>query len=141
MLEFNISFPLQFINLLLLIYLLHKLLFKPVLGIMEKRDAAIRGQLQQAEGLQRMSEEMFAQYRDQIILARRESSEAIAAAQKEAAEGQRGRIELAREGSYRLVDDTKREIQAAIEKGKDKLREQAKLLSLNIAEKLLGRAI
>lgn len=91
MLEFNISFVYDVINLIVLCLLLKKFLIKPVTDIMEKRKEMIEQGLTSARTSEREAGELKVQYEEALKNARNESCRIIDDAKKRADE-ERDRI-------------------------------------------------
>lgn len=112
----------QVINFVILFFLLKKFLFKPVLGLLEKRREKIEKSMRDAE---RIEKELAAirEKREEIIKTANQKAEEILHEVKEIAESQKTKI----------LSDTKKETEkmldearASIEKEKDKLVDEAR---------------
>ncbi|OZG70103.1 ATP F0F1 synthase subunit B [Hahella sp. CCB-MM4] len=67
---------LEIINFIILIWLLKRFLYRPVLNVVEKRQASVRESLQQAEDTQKQAEALQQQYQDRLKTWEQEKSEA-----------------------------------------------------------------
>jgi len=135
------SLLLQIINFVALIFILNFLLYKPLLAMMDKRKHIIDGGKEEIDRLHRTVTEKMAAYEAKLL------------ATKVEALGKNK--ELIKEGSEQaqaLIADANREIQASMEEFHQKLQtevraarellnNQSQVLSVEIAEKVLGRRL
>lgn len=112
----------QVINFVILFFLLKKFLFKPVLGLLEKRREKIEKSMRDAE---RIEKELAAirEKREEIIKTANQKAEEILHEAKEIAESQKTKI-LAdtKKETEKMLDEAR----ASIEKEKDKLVDEAR---------------
>ncbi|MDO8724130.1 MAG: ATP synthase F0 subunit B [Syntrophales bacterium] len=141
MIQLDSSLLLQIINFVLLIFILNSLLYKPMLAIIDKRKKHLLDSEEEVSRLNRTVEEKMAAYEDKVRSVRSESL----AKNKE----------LIKEGSDRakaILDETSGEIsmmaeefhgkmQREIQNGGEFLTNRSRALSMEIAEKALGRRI
>ncbi len=74
----------QIVNFLILVWLLKKLLFRPIMNAMERRELGISGRLQQAHEQLKEAEALQQQYQRQLQLLQAEKDAALARAREEA---------------------------------------------------------
>lgn len=84
MLEFNASLIYTIINLVVFYLLLKKFLFKPVMGIMEKREKMVADSLQNAADTQDEANKLKAEYEAALVGAKEESIQIVDKARAEA---------------------------------------------------------
>ncbi|WP_346662998.1 F0F1 ATP synthase subunit B [uncultured Merdimonas sp.] len=117
MLRVDFNLVLTMINLVVLFLILRKFLFRPVMDIMEKREAMIADGLKNAETSQTEALELKSQYEAKLQGAKEESSQMIERAKQEA------------KAEYdRIVSDADNEAQKLIQSARDNMdmeREQA----------------
>ena len=122
MIQFNVSLLFTIINLIVFYLLLKKFLFKPVMGIMEKREKMIADGLKNASDSQEEAARLKAEYEKALEGAKAESIQIVEKAKKTAA-GESERIlqeakqtmndlqseiaGLAMQAARKIVDDTK----------------------------------
>lgn len=141
MVSLDYSVGIQILNFVVLIFVLNVLLYRPVLGVIDKR----KNQLAEAEAeVQRLQAEVdrqLAAYEEQLLKAK---TEALAR-----------RNEIVREGAEEakaIVSAVRGEIPALMEQfqvrmgleraaAKEILANESRKLSLEIAEKVLGRSL
>jgi F-type H+-transporting ATPase subunit b len=135
------SIIIQGVNFLLLLLILGKLLYKPLLAKMEERTAAIKRSLDEAQGARaeavRQQEENAAQLRAAYAEAASIRDQAL----REAEEAGRKQLEAAQAQARKLVEDTKAQLEGEIRKARDDLRRETTDLALAVAEKLVRRTL
>jgi F-type H+-transporting ATPase subunit b len=135
------SLIVQGFNFLILLYLLHRLLYRPLLAKMQERTAAIQKSLDEAQQAraeaQRQSEENAARVRATYAEAAAIREQAL----KEAAEEQRKLVEAARLEARRLVEAAKAQMDADIRRAREELRREVGDLAVAVAEKLVRKSL
>jgi F-type H+-transporting ATPase subunit b len=139
MIEFNYTLFIQFVQLLVLLVLLDLFLFRPVLGSLKKRRAAIDSRVGRAEDSRQEADALVKTYEETLkerkgpVLAQREGAlkEAHAASMKIIEEARR---ELAEELA-RVRETVKKEARNAL----DALLGESDRLALEIAQKMRER--
>ena len=141
MVDIDYTVFIQLFLFLLLIWILNQVLYKPLLQIMDRRKDILDKAQEEVKTVQETIDRRVAAYEEKIRSAKMEAM------------GQKG--DLAKEGSEAakvITDKAKGEIaglmgefQAKLEKelasARDLLRNQSRVISLEIAEKVLGRSI
>jgi F-type H+-transporting ATPase subunit b len=139
LISIDYSLVIQIINFLLLIFILNVLLYKPLLGMLDKRKRQIEGSADEVSGLRENIDEKMAAYEEKLRLAKSEAAELKKELIRQGDEEARAVIQAARteipeiQKTFRLKTDT--EIAAA----KGVLGDNSRRLSTEIAEKILGR--
>jgi len=135
------SLIVQAINFVILLLLLWRLAYRPLLAKMEERTEAIRRSLDEAQAARgeaaRQQEENTARLREAHAEAARIREQALSEAQGEA----RKQIEAAQAQARKLVDDTKAQLDAEIRRARDELRREVADLATAVAEKLVRRSL
>lgn len=129
------------INFLILLFLLNKVLYKPLTGMMAAREKTIADNLQRAEQARAEAEQLRQQFAQQVAAAQKEAQETLAAARK-AAEGARDEIlGQARAEAARMIENA----QAAIEREKQaalaELRQEVADLAILAASRVVKRSL
>lgn len=70
----------QIINFVLILVLLRMFLYKPILGLLDRRAERIRESLERAEAVQREADRSRAEFEEQIVEARRQGQQIVAQA-------------------------------------------------------------
>jgi F-type H+-transporting ATPase subunit b len=125
----------------LLLLILRKVAWKPIVGALEERTKLIKDSLEKAEAAQRAAENARAEYEAMMAKASKEAQELIARGRK-AAEGTRDEIVAkAHAESEQLRQRTIREIDLARQKALEEIKHTAAQLSVDIAGKIIGRSL
>ena len=127
----------QVINFLLLLYLLNRFLFKPLLARMDERSAKIEKGLEDAESAARDRELARAEREAAVSEARKEAAEMLARANKIAEDTRNEILTDARTEAEKVTQRAREEINAEKEKAMAELRSQVADLALEAAAKLV----
>jgi len=127
----------QVVNFLLLLYLLNRFLFKPVMGRLDERQQRISKGLEDAESAARDRELARAEREAAVAEARREAQELVARANKIADDTRKEILEEARTEAEKVSARAREEITAEKEKAVAELRAQVADLALEAAGKLV----
>ena len=137
--NFNMTLIAQIINFLLLMFLLAKFAYKPLLQMMEERRSKIASDLEAAEQDKLAAAKMKEEYEQQIADAREQAQVILERANKLAAETQEEIIRQAREEHERLLKSAQDQIERERQKALSDLRGEVVSLSMLAAAKLVGR--
>jgi F-type H+-transporting ATPase subunit b len=139
MVEINLTIIIQVVQFLILVYILNRILFKPISQTMDERHSKIVAWEEKTRTLQERARTKIASYE-------RELEEARGKAQKEQ---EQMSIELSRQEEERLqalfdealqmVASTKQAVKEETARLRQELRQQAQEVSQMVAEKVLGR--
>ena len=135
------SLIIQVINFLVLLFILWKLLYKPLVAKMEERTQAIKKSLEEAQAARADAERQRQAHAAQIQAALGEAQAIRATALKEAAEEQRRLVEAARTEAGRLVQTAKAEMEQDIRRARQQLRQEVGELAVQIAERLIKKSL
>lgn len=127
----------QVLNFLLLLYVLNRLLFKPLLARMDERSAKISKGLEDAETAARDRELAAAEREAAVAEARKEANEMLARANKIAEDTRNEILETARAEADKVTQRAREEITGEKEKAMSELRAQVADLALEAAGKLV----
>ena len=135
------SLIVQLVNFVILLIILQKFLYKPLLAKMEERTGAIKRSLDEAQAARadavRQQEENAAQRRAAFAEAASIRDQAL----REAEEAGRKQLEAAQAQARKLVEDTKAQLDGEIRRARDELRRETTDLALAVAEKLVRRTL
>ncbi len=135
------SLIVQMVNFGLLLLVLWKLLYRPLVAKMEERTAAIKKSLEEAQQAraeaQRQQEENSARLREAYA----EAQAIRDAALKEAAEEQRKLVEAARAEAQRVVEAARAQMESDVRRARDELRREVGELATGVAERLIRRSL
>lgn len=131
----------QLIMFLVLLALLKKFAWGPLMGIMNEREEHIANQIDSAEKSRVEAEKNLQEQRDLLKQARTEASQLIENAKKQADVQREEILVLAREESERLKQSAQLEIEQQKEKAVAAIRDQVASLSVMIASKVIEKEI
>ncbi len=138
-LDYTLGF--QIVNFLLLIFILNILLYKPILGIIAKREKRLEEAGAEVERLRGEMEQKLVEYEAKARLARQEAMEQAKGSLREGTQEAKKIVEDAREEITSLMDDFHRRMEGEIGEARKILSSQSARISREIAEKVLGRTI
>jgi F-type H+-transporting ATPase subunit b len=121
----------------LLVALLGRFAWKPLLGALEQRERSIRESIDQARSDREEAEGLLLQHRELIGDARRERAEAVSEGRRDA-EGLKDEIlDEAKKQREQLLAQTQAQVDAGMRQARAELRTVAADLAIQAAEKLL----
>ena len=127
----------QIVNFLILLYLLNRFLFKPVLARLDERNSKIGKGLEDAEAAARDRELARAEREAAVEEARKEAAEMVARANKMAEDTRKEILDEARSQAEKATERAREEINAEKERAMAELRAQVADLALDAAAKLV----
>jgi len=135
------SLIIQMLNFLILLAILYRLLYKPLLAKMEERSAAIKTSLEAAEAARTMAAKQQEENAERLRAAYAEAQSIRAAALKEAADEQRKLVDAARREAQQLVASAKAQTEADIRRAREELRREVSDIAIAVAEKLVRKSL
>jgi F-type H+-transporting ATPase subunit b len=135
------SLIIQMINFAILLFVLHRLLYKPLLAKMEERSSAIKRSLDEAQAARAEAARQQEENAARLKAAYAEAASIREQALKEAADEQRRLLEAARAESQRMIESAKTQLDADIRKAREELRREVSDLALGVAEKLIRKSL
>ncbi len=129
------------ITFLILVVILSKTAWKPILAGIEEREKHIRENIERAEKANADATALRQQYETQIASSQRQMQDLIGQARSE---GEKARAELvaaARAESDRIIEKGRRDLAGETDKLREVLRSEVASLSMDVAEKIIGRSI
>jgi len=141
MVSLNYTLLIQMVSFIVLVILMNKILFSPILKIMQERNDKLNNTLQEAESLSSRAEELLEEYNKKMLKAKQQALQVVNDARANALEDQRKAIAKAKEEAEKKLDELKKRIEVESKTASENLERFAQALSILIAEKILGRAI
>jgi len=129
------------VTFLLLVLVLTKAAWKPILDGLNLRETKIKSDLDRAEKAQAEAENLRVQYESRLAEAQKSIQDMIKQARKE---GEKTRSEIvtqARKESEKIILKGRKDLEGETEKLKGQLQEELGGLSVQIAEKILSRSV
>ncbi len=141
MININATLFIQLVNFLILMVLLDRILFRPMLRILEERRERTEGRRRQAERIDAEAEAIWADYQEKIQQAKTEADRLRTQIIRRAeAERQKLLARVAEESEKRLAEIRAR-IRGEVEEARKVLETEARALAEGMAERLLGRRV
>lgn len=130
-----------FVTFVLLLLVLTKAAWKPILEGLNQREGKIKSDLERAEAAQKEAEAMRVKYEAQLAEAQKSIQDMVSQAR---ADGERTRTQLiaaAKDEAERLLEKGRKDLVGETERLKEQLRQDVTALSVAIAEKVLKRSV
>lgn len=131
----------QLIVFFILLMLLKKYAFGPIIGMMQKREEHIANQITSAEKNREEAEKYLAEQREEIQKARSEAQSIIANAKKLSEQQTDDMIQSAKVEAERMKESALAEIKREKEQAVSALREQVASLSVLVATKVIEKEL
>ncbi len=129
------------INFFVLVAILNKFLYKPLLGMLDARKKDIQDKHEQAETARQEAQAIKEEYLKEMQNAKREAQDIITKAAKLGDDTKNEIIAEARESATKLTKKAQEEIRLEKEKAKNELRDEVASLAIMAAGKVLDRTI
>ena len=137
MIQFNASLIYTIINLVIFYLLLKKFLFKPVMGIMEKREKMIADGLQNATDTQNEAKQLKADYEKALSGAKEQSSQIDDKAHAEAKKEYNRILSEANEKAGIMLENAKKTIEVERQQTMNTLQSEIAGLAMQAAKKIV----
>ncbi|MBE9527977.1 MAG: ATP synthase F0 subunit B [Proteobacteria bacterium] len=141
MLDFDITILYQMVGFFVLLFILNRLLYKPVQKVLAEREERIDGSLAQAEGLNKEVEDGLVDYDVKLKEAAVKGHEERAKLRAEGAARQKEIMEAAGVSVSHDLTVMRNELGSAKKEALTSLKDEVKSLSAIVAEKLLDRKV
>jgi F-type H+-transporting ATPase subunit b len=139
--QVDFSLLLQIINFLILIVVLNVLLYKPLLAIIDKRTARIADGREEINRLNRLVEEKMAAYEEKVRATKIEALANNKLLIKEGSDQAKAIMDGAAKDMFASSTQYHDKLHAEVLAARETLRGQSQRISLEIAEKVLGRRL
>lgn len=141
MINLDLTFIIQLVNFLVLVLILNVFLFKPIRRVLADRATELNGARERAAEVDRDVQEKVALYEARMREAKTAASGERDALKKVAQAEESAVLEKARKEAADTLATIKEKVAKEAADAKELLREQARGLSLEICEKVLGRSL
>ncbi|MGW8209146.1 MAG: F0F1 ATP synthase subunit B family protein, partial [Syntrophobacteria bacterium] len=141
MVEINLTIVVQVIQFLILVFILNRLLFKPIGQVLAERQQKITSWEEKTQNLQETARLNLEKYENQLTEERLKARESQEQLTKELKEKEDENIKAVSEKAALIVAETQQALEQERERLRVELRQQAKELSQILAEKVLGREL
>jgi F-type H+-transporting ATPase subunit b len=126
---------------ILLLLILKKMAWGPILQTLAEREKRIRESLEKAEATQKEAAAAMAKHQENLEAAKREAQDLLAKSRKTAEATKEEILQKAQTEAANILERAKREINLEREKAVEELKKQAAELSIMIASKLIGKSL
>jgi F-type H+-transporting ATPase subunit b len=137
----DLTFVIQFFNFLALVFLLNLFLYKPIRKVLADRSEQISGAKAKALEVDREVQEKMALYEARLREVKAKAGEERAVMVKEAQAEEAVLVDKARKEAADSLAAIRNRVAGEAAAAKKLLKEQARSLSLDICEKVLGRSL
>jgi F-type H+-transporting ATPase subunit b len=124
-----------------LVLLLGKVAWKPLLQALNDREAGIRKAINDAASAKTSADQIKAQYEQELAKAQDKAATMISQAQAEALKLREQMLKDTETESHRLIEQTKRQLEEEKSKLSRELKQEVAGLSIRVAEKLLRHSV
>ena len=108
---------------------------------MDERTRRIRSDLENAEAARREAEALLREYREQLQQAREEARQIVEDAKRRADQTRQDLLRRAEADAERVRTRAEQEIQAQLDRAKAELRREMGVLSVRVAERVIGETL
>ena len=123
----------------LMVLLLGRFAWKPLIGAVDDRERSIRDSIDQATRDREQAELLVKQHKDLLVEARRERAEAVEQGKRDAERVKAEILDEAGKQREALLKQTETQVESALRRARDELQQQAVDLAILAAGKLLTR--
>ena len=135
------SLIIQAVNFAILLFVLHRLLYKPLMATMQERSNAIKKSLDEAQAARADATRQQEENAARLKAAYAEAAAIHDQARKDAAEEQRRLVEAARAESQRMMESAKAQLEADVRRAREELRREVSEIAISVAEKLIRKSL
>jgi len=141
LIEINWTLGVQLISFLLLLAVLTKLMYRPLLAALEGRTRAIQQQLAEAQAAREEAQRQLGAMEERIRTAQAEAQALRERALREAAELRERLSVEARQEATRLIEAAQAQIAQEVRRARTELRAEVGTLAIQIAERLVRKSL
>ena len=126
---------------LLLLVVLGKWAWKPIVKQLQMREESISGQIQEAQRRQKEAQELLDQYKAQLAAAQKEVEELLSQGRREAAQAREQIVAAAQEEGKKAIDRAGEDIEQAKRTALRELYETTATLAVDVAGKIIRKTL
>jgi F-type H+-transporting ATPase subunit b len=135
------SLIVQVVNFLVLLVILHRLLYRPLLAKMSERTDAIKKSLDEAQAARAEAARQQEENAGRLRAAHQEAAQIRDHALREAAEESRKQMAAAQAAAKKVVEDARAQMEAEVRLARESLRREVSELATTVAEKLIRKSL
>ena len=141
LIDLNATLFVQVFNFLILLGVLYRFVYKPLVATLEARSSAIKQQLAEAQAAREQAQQQLADFEARLEAAQAEAHVVRERVMREAAETRERLMGEARREAGRLVETARTEIEQSVRRARGELRAEVGGLAVEIAERLIQRSL
>lgn len=141
LIEVNRSLLVQLVNFLILLVVLYRFMYRPLVGALEGRSSAIRQQLAEAQAAREEAQRQLASMEERIRSAQAEAQATRERALREAADLRERLAAEARQEATRLLESAQAQIAQEVRRARGELRAEVGALATQVAERLIRKSL
>jgi F-type H+-transporting ATPase subunit b len=141
MLALDYTIIIQAINFLLLLWLLNRFMYKPILNILEERSRKTTGTLKDVEELEADTSQMLQNYERGLREAKIKAHEERNRIRLQGVEKERDILDEARKNALESINNFRRNIENDAKEALDSLKRESQKLSSEIVKRILYRKV
>ena len=139
MISINATLLIQIIHFLILVFILNRLMFRPILRVIEDRDKHLENENKNLDRLKEETDELIARCTSVEMGAKKKANAESLNLKKEAIEISEKIFSDTRDEIASIRDEADREIDLKLKEARKSLRDEALILAEELTEKLIGR--
>jgi F-type H+-transporting ATPase subunit b len=140
LININVTLLIQLVNFLILMYLLNRLLFQPMLRILEERRERTEGRQEQAGRVDAEAEAVLAEYEKRILEAKTEADRVRADLIRKGEAERQKLLDAAGAEAEKTLAEIRARVRGEADEARRALQGEADRLAADAAERILGRA-
>jgi len=129
----------QIINFLILLFVLYKFLYKPVLNLLKKREKIIAQSIEDADAIDKKLKEMEIRYDEKIAKAKKQAMMILEESEKQSAMQKKESIKKTKKEVAGIINGAKKQIAEEKEKILQEVRGEISELIISAVEKIVGK--
>lgn len=129
------------INFFVILAILYKFFYHPVLGFIDNRRTEIARNISDAQYTRAEAEKLLSDYQARMLATRQEAQQIVDKAIKSGEEARQALLSQSKEEAAMLLENARKEIQRERDDALQTLRQEVVSLSVTAASKILGRNI
>lgn len=141
MISINATLIIQVIHFLILVFILNRILFRPIMNMIEKRAQHIKDESRKLDNLEDETKELAKKWETLLRDTRKDAGYESSRIKHEAMEVAEKLINETREETASIKENAAKEIEAKLSEARKFIQEEAMSLAGSITEKIIGRRI
>lgn len=141
MVDVSFTMIMQWFNFGILLFLMHKFLFKPLTSFLDSRAKDIENDINEASDKKQEADKVLAQYEEKMKEIGTEADKIVEEARKEAQKEKSRILEEAQSDAKNIVQKAQKDVLYEVEKAKQELTKTISDLTISCAAKVLEREV